>query len=121
MVRAKKIAETRDPSKDKSITVSNSTLPDNLELNQSEIQTIKLACANAGLSINNYVKAIKDALSATKITIDKYGEEHVENDHDKRLKAALIGLELEGYIKNKVVANDNRKFTQINYSWKTVN
>lgn len=90
------------------------------ELTPSEIQVIKTACANAGMSIDNYVNVIKEALSATRMTVDKYGERHDEEDHAMRLKAALMGLELEGYIKSKAVATDNSKHTHVTYSWQPV-
>lgn len=91
-----------------------------LEVSELERNKIISACKRAELSIDNYVAAIKDALSAEKLTIDKFGEEHIEIDHDKRLKAALMGLELEGYIKNKTVNNETNKYTQVNYSWQPV-
>jgi hypothetical protein len=109
MARPKKISEV--PA-----VVDNSPL----EVNDSLRDKIIGALLKADVSIDNYVAAIKDALSAEKTLIDKYGEEHTEPDHDKRLKAALIGLELEGYIKNKTVVNDNTKYTQVVYSWQPV-
>ncbi len=96
-------------------------IPSEKEVTPSEISIIKNSCAKVGMSIDDYVYAIKAALKADKTTIDKYGEEHVEPDHDKRLKAAMIGLELEGYIKNKIVTgNDNSKHTHVVYSWNPV-
>ncbi len=109
MVRPKKTTEVPQ-------VVDNSPL----EVTESERTKILAACKKAELSIDNYVRAIKDALDADRTTVDKYGEEHTEPDHDKRLKAALIGLELEGYIKNKSVVNDNSKYTQVIYSWQPV-
>lgn len=94
-----------------------SPLGANNEIVAAEIGEIKAACRRAGLSIDDYVNAIKRAIVATKITVDKYGEEHVEDDHTAQLKGALMGLELEGYIKNKAVTQDNRKYTQVIYKW----
>lgn len=89
-----------------------------LSVTPSELQTIKNSCARNNISIDDYVKAIKEGLKATKTTIDTYGEEHMEADHATRLKSALMGLELEGYIKNKQITTDNRKYTQVVYSWR---
>ena len=43
--------------------------------------------------------AVVDGLSATKMTIDKYGEEHIEPDHNIRLKSAEMIARMNGDIK----------------------
>lgn len=98
-------------------TALNQQLPAQLEVASTELSVIVGACRKAGISIDDYVKAIKDALKATKTTVDKYGDEHVDEDHAMRLKAALMGLELEGYIKVKGTTTENKTYTQINVKW----
>lgn len=95
-------------------------LPTSLEVSTAEMSVIKTACVKAGISIDDYVLAIKDALKATKTTVDKFGDEHVDEDHAMRLKAALMGLELEGYIKAKGTVTDQSKHTHVTYSWQPV-
>lgn len=90
-----------------------------LQPNPENKSEIKLACERQGLSLDNYILAIKDALEATRTTVDKYGDEHTDADHDKRLKAAMMGLELEGYIKAKGAITDNSKHTHVTYAWLT--
>lgn len=90
------------------------------EINPASTNEIKLSCDRLGLTLDNYILAIKEALSATRTTVDKYGDEHTDADHDKRLKAALMGLELQGYIRNKVGPVDNSKHTHVTYSWQPV-
>ncbi len=90
-----------------------------VEVNPKNENEIKLACNRVGVSLDDYISAIKFALAATKITgKDEDGYPLTEPDHDKRLKAALMGLELEGYIRNKTPISDNRNYTQVIYSFK---
>lgn len=91
-----------------------------LDTSSTEIDKIKQSCVKNGIGLDNYILAIKEALLATKTTLDKYGEEHIETDHDKRLKAAVMGLELEGYIRSKVGSIDQSKHTHVTYSWQPV-
>lgn len=91
-----------------------------LDVSSSEILEIKQSCKKNKVGIDNYIIAIKEALQANKVTLDRDGEEHIEPDHDKRLKAALMGLELEGYIRNKASTVDNSKHTHVTYSWQPV-
>lgn len=71
----------------------------NLEVQQAASELITLACKRIGMGLDDYLTAVKDGLVATKTTVDKYGDEHVEVDHATRLKAATMGLEVEGYMK----------------------
>lgn len=80
---------------------------------------IKIACKSAGLSLLKSLEVIKDAQSATRLMVDKFGGEHEEPDHDKRLRGAIMHLELEGYIKNgKSPTIDNSKHTHVTVMWK---
>lgn len=108
----KKIISKKPPKKE-----VISELPVNLEINAKEMSEIKRICLEIDMSLKDYLLAVKEALKATKITIDKYGEEHFENDHDKRLKAAMIGLELEGYVRNKAISVDSSRHTHVTYAW----
>lgn len=94
-----------------------SQIPMEMNVSPTELTAITEACRKAGISIDDYVLAIKNALKATKTTVDKYGDEHVDEDHAMRLKAALMGLELEGYIKVKGTTTENKSYTQINVKW----
>lgn len=113
-------------TKNKKVTISKSAVDTpavvtpTLEVSEISADAIREVCRNNSVGLNDYVIAIKRALWATKSFVGKDGEIHVEDDHDKRLKAALIGLELEGYIKNKAVTNDNSKHTHVTYSWQPV-
>lgn len=107
MAKPKKSAVVAPPD-----SAALTQIDDCKEIVASEVGEIKAACRRAGLSIDDYVGAIKEALLAT-----KYGGEGIEVDHTTRLKGALMGLELEGYIKNKAVTQDNRKYTQVIYKW----
>lgn len=115
MAKKTKDIVVETPTKSKTEVVSQ--LPAELEISKESIDEIKVECRRIGMSLSDYLEAIQRGLVAKKITIDKYGEEHEEDDTTSQLKAALLGLEVEGYIKNKTVQNDNRKFTQVNYTW----
>lgn len=62
---------------------------------------IKRICKKINMGLEDYLLTIKRGLTATKITVDKYGEEHVESDTDKQLKAAYMGLKVERYVDDK--------------------
>lgn len=98
-------------------TTLTQQLPTEMNVSPTEVSIIKAACLTAGIGIDQYVCAIRDALQATKTTVDKHGDEHIEDDHAMRLKAALMGLELEGYIKVKGTTTENKSYTQINVKW----
>lgn len=89
------------------LKITDSAEPFPLEVQAAASDIIKSACKRIGMSLDDYLLAIKNGLSATKSTLDKFGEEHIEDDHMIRLKAALMGLEVEGYIKSKSDATNN--------------
>lgn len=105
----KLILPPRDETKDKTLNVVT-----------SEQETVISACRRAGISIDDYVQAIKAALVADKTSLDKWGAEHVEADHTTRLRAALMGLELEGYTKAKALTTDasQNQYNTVIYQWK---
>jgi hypothetical protein len=122
MVRKNKIVEDGKNSEvNKLPTEITSSLPAELEVNKAEMSEIKLAAKKVGIGLESYLSAIKEALAAEKSIIDKFGERYLEPDHDKRLKAALMGLEVEGYIKAKGGTTDNSKHTHVTYAWLTNN
>lgn len=82
-------------------SLSSGISNNSLEVSQAASELIKAGCKRIGMSLDDYLLAIKHGLSATKSTVDKYGEEHVEDDHATRLKAAAMGLEVEGYMRTK--------------------
>ncbi len=101
--------------KNTALETISSNLP--TELNSLNGNEIKLSCARVGVSLDDYISAIKFALAATKITgRDEQGEPQTEPDHDKRLKAALMGLELEGYIRSKDAATQVTH-NKVVYQW----
>lgn len=91
--------------------------PASLEISDREVENIKETAARVGLTLEKYLQTIRDALSAMKVTYDKLGEAHEEPDTDKRLKAVLIGLEVQGYIKSKTSTSDNSNHTTVVYQW----
>ena len=99
----------------KTIDAVLSSFPDDKIINDDAFKIIKDACKRIGISIDDYLKAVKEALKAEKRTVSKFGDVTVEPDHEKRLKAALIGLEIEGYIKAKGTVTDNSKNTFVTY------
>lgn len=55
--------------------------------------------------------AVANALDATKMTIDKYGEEHTEEDHAIRLRAAELIARATGDIKPDGAVTNNLTIT----------
>lgn len=114
------------PKKSTVVAAKNSEVKSELEaiggkeVSVSDIELIKGEFLRLGHPLEKSIQVIIDGHAATKTMLDKYGEEHIEPDHDKRLKAALIYFELVGIIKNKQVATDNSKHTHVTYSWQPV-
>lgn len=81
----------------------------------SVIDEIKKYCTANGVTFELMYKTLADGLQAEKITIDKYGDEHVEPDHLTRHKYLLTALELLQHIKSKDIANagNTTNYTQI--------
>ncbi len=104
------------PSK-KNLAPTVETIP-TLEVSENNLSEVKLACKSVGLTLEKTLQVIKDAQSATRVTLDKFGGEHEEPDHDKRLRGALMHLELEGYTKNNKASVDNSKHTHVTVMWK---
>ena len=111
MATKKKPTEVLSPVK------TTSELPSELVVNTDNILSILEARKTVGLTIEGTLRVVKEAQGALKSTIDKFGKEHTEPDHDKRLRAALIDLELAGYIRAKGSTTDQSKHTHVNYSW----
>lgn len=66
---------------------------------------------SAGATREAGAKVIAEAMVATKMTLDKYGEEHIEADHAMRLRAEELRARETGDIKAEASAANN---TQIN-------
>jgi hypothetical protein len=106
---------------DKSVISSpESAFPAEKEINPSDMSEIKKVCVEIDMGLKNYLLAIKEGLSAEKFQKDGYGELVAEPDHDKRLKAALMGLEVEGYIKAKNSTTSTSNVSHVTYAWLTV-
>lgn len=97
------------------------TLPSELVVTPENQESIIATCDKVALTREKCITAILEGLSATKIILDKHGEEHTEPDHDKRLKAAMAGLELRGDFRNKAVTIDSSRHTHVIYEWKNNN
>lgn len=99
---------------------SSSILPLQTEVTPSELSTIQAACKKIGMGLSDYLEAIQRGLKATRTTVDKYGDEHTEDDTMAQLKAAVMGLEVEGYIKAKgsVTEQSMNQYNTVVYQWK---
>lgn len=90
----------------------------NKEVSLASSAEIKAVCKEIGMSLKDYLLTIQRGLSAKKVRPatqwDNGGE---EDDTMAQLKAALIGLEVEGYIKTKTATTDNSKHTHVTYAW----
>ena len=67
----------------------------------------------AGATRERSWRAVAEALVAEKITVDKFGDEHVEPDHNTRLRAAEMIAKATGDIRADTGGVTN---TQINIS-----
>lgn len=73
-----------------------------VSVNPNRQMEIIAECDKAGLTLAHLVKTVYDGTMATRTTIDKYGEEHIEADTAARLKAASLGFDLRGETNSKV-------------------
>lgn len=97
-IMAKKTA-TIETKKVEELSSVISDMP--MEVKADSISEIKTACKRVGISLDDYLKAIKEGLKADRLILDKFGGGTYEPDHLVRLKAATMGLEVEGYLKAK--------------------
>jgi len=63
------------------------------------IETKTTVMVKSGATRERSWVAVSKALDATKMTVDKYGEEHIEEDHAIRLRAAELIARAVGDIK----------------------
>ena len=108
---------TKKISEKKIIPQESTTI---IEANPTEQNKLIEICDKVGATQEHLINVLYEASKANKMTIDKYGDEHEEPDHDKRIKGAMSLLELRGDIKNKNINNDNSKHTHVTYSWQPV-
>lgn len=66
-----------------------------------------LVLEKAGATREAGARVIAEAMVATKMTVDKFGEEHIEADHAMRLRAEELRAKESGDIKMEVNV-DNR-------------
>ncbi len=104
-------------AKKKNTAIANLPEAESLEVSVDKILEIREACKKYNLGIDRYAQTIDESLRAMKSTAMKDGSVIEEVDVDKRLRAALIGLELEGYIRAKAGGIDNSKHTHVTYQW----
>lgn len=88
-----------------------------IEVTPSSREGIIATCNDVGLDRKSCITALKESLTATKMTIGKDGSIYEEKDHDKRIKGALSGLELLGDLKSKDQVKPTTYNTVI-YQWK---
>lgn len=79
-----------------------------MELQPLETKSTQLE--KSGATREASYKAIVGGLTATKMTVDKFGIEHIEDDHTSRLRAAEMIARLNGDLKTDTVI-DNRQVT----------
>lgn len=91
-----------------------------MEVPDDKIEGVREACKRLGMGLDDYLKAIKEALSAEIVVTNKFGDVSSTPDHEKRLKAALLGLQVEGYWKAADKGVDNSRHTNVIYSWNPV-
>ena len=66
---------------------------------------IAIASLNkVGATVEKACKVLNDMLTANTMTLDKYGEEHIDADHRVRHLGALTVLEIHKVIKDKSVS-----------------
>ena len=82
-----------------------------LEVNSNLIMKIRKLLDDNGANDEKIFKVIGEGLGATRMTIDKFCDEHIEVDHETRRKFALIALELKEYIKRQSSVEVNNNFT----------
>lgn len=96
-----------------------SVLPTELQINPENRELILETCKKVGLTRESCLTAINEALKASKLIVNKFGEVvDEEPDHDKRLKAATMGLEVMGDIKGKDVQKTGNVYNTVVYQWK---
>lgn len=83
---------------------------DNSLIPQENLSKKELALTKAGATREASYKTMVDGLSATTLTIDKYGDEHEHPDHNVRLKSAELISRLNGDLKTETTI-DNRSVT----------
>jgi hypothetical protein len=84
-----------------------------IEVRQEAVSLIKDTCKKIGMGLEDYLVAIKDGLKADKLILDKTGAGTYEPDHLIRLKAALMGMEAEGYLKAKSEGNVTNNYQPV--------
>lgn len=60
---------------------------------------IEAELSKAGVTAEELYGCLKRGLRAKKMTVDKYGEEHIEEDYNAQHKYMMVGLELIGHLK----------------------
>lgn len=80
------------------------------ELSEVVNSTKEVAMVKAGATREAYILRVVAALTCKKMTIDKFGEEHFEEDTTNQLRASEIIAKMNGDIKPDILV-DNRKAT----------
>ncbi len=94
-----------------------SSLPAELVVTPENQEAIIATCDKIGATREHCIKTLFEGTTATKITLDKYGEEHEEPNTPERIKSALSLLEIRGDFKNKDAVKATTYNTVV-YQWK---
>lgn len=71
------------------------------ETTPTEYSTIvERVCAENGVTLVELCKTLAKGLKAQKLTLDKFGDEHIEDDFGNQHKFLMTALELLRYVKS---------------------
>lgn len=73
-----------------------------LTVSKKASELIDLAFSDAGISESKPFEVLARLLDAKKMTVDKYGEEHYEEDNTAQGKAVELALRLKRLLDNKL-------------------
>jgi hypothetical protein len=82
-----------------------------IDIPKDIVEKVKKLLDLNGASDAELFQAIGKGLKAENIIIDKYGDEHRNEDHSTRHKYILLIAELKGYIKRSSSVEVNNSFT----------
>lgn len=116
----KEISESKSFEIAKSIASSVHTDSSPQEISNIVVET----CRKNKITLETLIKKLDKLSNAQKITIDKCGEEHAEEDSLIQHKAVLTLLELIGYLKkgpmvevNNIISTEEREIINMYERW----
>lgn len=75
------------------------------------LETITKICEKNGVTLDTLVSKLEKLTNAKKVTLDKCGEEHEEEDNATQHKATMSLLELLCYLKNGPIVSVDVKIS----------